>query len=140
VGSTRKTSIEIFTNRVTDGKPILYISDLETGGCRSGCSRVKAHADFEVIDIMGDMDPYPALLGIEWEFENHFIIDLKKELMNFDVEGVGVIQLLDPYQRLRFTEPTDDREEPGMLDQLYKLTTQRRQNYINPVTEGSMSW
>ena len=32
---------------------------------------------------MGDKDPYPALLGIDWDFENYAIIDLKKELMIF---------------------------------------------------------
>ena len=32
---------------------------------------VKAYIDFEVIDIMGDKDPYQTLLGIEWVFENY---------------------------------------------------------------------
>ena len=44
---------------------------------------VKTYTDFEVIDIMGDKDLYPALLGIDWAFENYAIIDLKKELMIF---------------------------------------------------------
>ena len=45
---------------------------------------VKTYMDFEVIDIMGDKDPYLALLGIDWDFENYAIIDLKKELMIFE--------------------------------------------------------
>ncbi|WP_160144215.1 retropepsin-like aspartic protease, partial [Parafrankia sp. Ea1.12] len=42
---------------------------------------VKTYADFEVIEIMGDKDPYPALLGIDWAYENYGIIYLKKETM-----------------------------------------------------------
>jgi len=34
----------------------------------------------------------------------------------------------------------DDREEPGVLDQLYTLTTGKREDYINPTAEGSVSW
>ena len=45
---------------------------------------VKTYTDFEVIDIMGDKDPYPALLGIDWAFEKYAIINLKKEMMIFE--------------------------------------------------------
>jgi len=38
------------------------------------------------------------------------IIILNKELMTFEVEGVGLIHPLDPYQGTRFTEPTNDQE------------------------------
>lgn len=79
-------------------------------------ARVKTHTEFEVIDIMGDKDPCLALLGIDWAYENYVIIDLKKELMVFEAEGLRVIQPLHPYRGPRFTEPTDDREEPAVLD------------------------
>ena len=36
-------------------------------------------ADFEVIEIIDDSRPYLALLGIEWEFENLTVINLKKK-------------------------------------------------------------
>nr|KUM49433.1 hypothetical protein ABT39_MTgene3982 [Picea glauca]QHR86974.1 hypothetical protein Q903MT_gene983 [Picea sitchensis] len=39
---------------------------------------VKTYADFEVIEIMGEKDPYPALLGIDWAFDNSTVIDLNK--------------------------------------------------------------
>ena len=39
---------------------------------------MKRHTEFEVIDIMGDKDPYPTLLGIDWTYENYVVIDLKK--------------------------------------------------------------
>ena len=77
---------------------------------------VKMHTEFKVIDIMGDKDPYLVLLRIDWTYENYVVIDLKKELMIFEVEGMRVIQPLDPYQGPRFTEPIDDMDEPGMLD------------------------
>ena len=100
---------------------------------------VKKHTEFEVIDIMGDKDPYPSLLGIGCAYKNYVVIDLKKELMIFEAKGLRVIQPLDPYQGPRFTEPIDDREELGMLDQLYILIVEKREDYINPTTGGSLS-
>lgn len=101
---------------------------------------VKTYTEFEVIYIMGDKDPYPTLLGIDWAYENYAIIDLKKEFMIFEVEGMRVIQPLDPYEGPRFTELVDDRDELGMLDQLYRLMTRKREDYINPIIGGSVSW
>jgi len=68
---------------------------------------------------MGDKDPYLELLGIDKAFENYAIIDIKRETMTFEVEGVRVIQPFGPYQGSRFNDPMDDREEPELLDQLY---------------------
>ena len=67
---------------------ILPIGRLE--GVEVDIAGVKTYIDFEVIDIMGDKDPYPALLGIDWAFENYAIIDLKKELMIFEDGEVWV--------------------------------------------------
>jgi hypothetical protein len=39
---------------------------------------VKTKVDFEVIDIMDESDPYPALLGIDWAFDNNVVLNLKK--------------------------------------------------------------
>jgi hypothetical protein len=39
---------------------------------------VRAFVDFEVIEIVDDSCPYPALLGIDWGFNNSTVIDLKK--------------------------------------------------------------
>ena len=44
---------------------------------------VKIMVDFQFIEIMGDKDPYPTLLGIDWAYENNAVIDLKKDTMNF---------------------------------------------------------
>ncbi len=45
---------------------------------------VKSLVDFEVIEIICDIKPYPVLLGIDWEFDNIFFINLKKRHMNFE--------------------------------------------------------
>ena len=67
---------------------IALIGRLE--GVKVDIAGVNTYTDFEVIDIMGDKDPYPALLGIDWAFENYAIIDLKKELMIFEDGEVWV--------------------------------------------------
>ena len=38
---------------------------------------VKSIAEFEVIEIVDDSNPYPALLGIEWAHDCNAIINLK---------------------------------------------------------------
>lgn len=35
-------------------------------------------SEFEVIEIMDDNNPYPSFLGMDWEFDNLAIINLKK--------------------------------------------------------------
>jgi hypothetical protein len=59
---------------------------------------IKIVDDFKVIEIMGEHDPYPTLLGIHWAYENYVVIDLKNETMNFESDGMKVNQPLDPYQ------------------------------------------
>jgi hypothetical protein len=54
-------------------------------------ARVKTVADFEVIKIMGDKDPFSVLLVIDWAYENYAVIDLKKDTMNFEAEGIKVV-------------------------------------------------
>ena len=39
---------------------------------------VSTFTDFEVIEIIDDSNPYPALLGIEWALDNHAVINLKR--------------------------------------------------------------
>ena len=57
---------------------------------------VRSLADFEVIEIIDDSTPYPALLGIDWAFENQVIINLKKKSVSFEGNGIWVIGPLDP--------------------------------------------
>lgn len=39
---------------------------------------VRIHVDFEVIEIVDDSNPYPALLGLDWAFEKLSLVNLKK--------------------------------------------------------------
>jgi hypothetical protein len=69
---------------------------------------VKTIVDFEFIEIMGDEDPYPALLGIDWVYENYSIIDLKRDTMMFESYGAKVVHPLDPYMGPRYIELVDN--------------------------------
>jgi hypothetical protein len=42
-------------------------------------ARVKIGVNFEVITIVVEKDIYPALLRIEWTYENYEIINLKSK-------------------------------------------------------------
>jgi hypothetical protein len=47
--------------------------------------------DFEVIEIVDGSKPYPTLLGLDWDFDNQTIIDLKKRQMIFEVEDLKLL-------------------------------------------------
>jgi hypothetical protein len=57
---------------------------------------VRTFADFEVIEIVDDSCPYPALLGIDWAFNNSTVVDLNKRRMTFERDDLRVITPLDP--------------------------------------------
>jgi hypothetical protein len=98
---------------------------------------VRTKADFEVIEIVDDTTPYPMLLGLDWAFNNQAIINLKTRKMTFELRDYRVIAPLNPSEGERFIEPTClDLEE---IDQLYR-TTVRDADYINPTTDGVLSW
>ena len=50
-------------------------------------ARAKVWAEFEVIQIVEDVDPYPALRGLDWAINMGVIINLKKISMVFESEG-----------------------------------------------------
>src|SRR5713226_10282018 len=56
---------------------------------------VRSFADFEVIEIIGNSRPYPALLGIDWAIGNMAVIDLKRRQMTFEDAQIWVIASLD---------------------------------------------
>jgi len=78
--------------------------------------------DFEVIEIIDDSTPYPALLGIDWAFDNQAIINLKKKTMSFEGNGIRVISPLDPTLGPRYTELITTKEEARNIDTVYQLT------------------
>ena len=97
---------------------------------------VSTFADFKVIEIIDDSNPYPALLGIEWAPDNDAVINLKKRQMNFEGKGLRVIVPLDPSQG--DTEPLKD-EDQDFLDHIYNITA-KEEDYVDPTTEGIMDW
>ena len=84
-----------------------------------------ALADFEVIEIVDDNNPYPALLGIDWSINMSGVINLKKRTLSFERKTLRVVVPLDPAEGLRYTERVRDYEESDDdLDQIYKITVQ----------------
>jgi hypothetical protein len=101
---------------------------------------VKTTVDFEVIEIMGDKDPYLDLLGIDWAYDNYVIIDPKRDTMTFEVDGIKVVQPLDLGLGPRYTELVDHNMESDALNQLYTITIGTRLDCINLTIYGSVSW
>jgi hypothetical protein len=77
---------------------------------------VKTTTNFEVIEIMGDKDPYPTLLRIDGAYENYVIIDLKRDTMAFEADEIKLVQPLDPCLGPRYIEPVDHSMESEALD------------------------
>jgi len=72
---------------------------------------VSALANFEVIEIVDDNNPYPTLLGIDWAVDMNGVINLKKLIMSFERKSLCVIVLLDPAEILHDIEPVRNYEE-----------------------------
>jgi hypothetical protein len=99
--------------------------------------RVRKFAYFEVIEIVDDNCPYPALLRIDWDFNNSIFVDLNKRRMTFEGDGLRVIAPLDLDEGHRYTKPIREEDHAYELENIYKLTT-RQQDYINPVVPESV--
>ena len=95
-------------------------------------AEVKVRADFEVIHIVEDADPYPALLGLDWAIDMGGIINLKKRIMVFENEGTRVIVPLYLAKGERYTNSMHEEED---VDHIYKLTMQDEDS-INPTADG----
>lgn len=65
---------------------------------------------------------------------------MKQETMNFEVNGVRVIQTFETYQGLRYTDPIHDAEDTNVLYQLYQLIVGQRYDFINPTVDGYLNW
>ena len=85
-----------------------------------------ALADFEVIEIVDDNNPYTALLGIDWATEMNGVINLKKCKIIFEKNSLRVVVPLDPAEGLRYTKPMREYESDNDLDFIYKITAQEK--------------
>ena len=58
---------------------------------------LRTYAEFEVINIVDDTNPYPALLGIDWAIDNQTIINFKKRILSFEDEEMRVVSPIDTF-------------------------------------------
>jgi hypothetical protein len=70
---------------------------------------VRTFSNFEVIEIVDDSFPYPAILGIDWAFNNSIVVDLKKRHMTFERDGFRFIAPLDPYEGHDTQNPSNNK-------------------------------
>lgn len=61
--------------------------------------------DFEVIELMDENTPYPALLAIDWATNMNGVINLKKRTMIFETKALCIIISLDPAKGPCYIEP-----------------------------------
>ena len=79
-------------------------------------------ADFEVIEIVDDNNPYPALLGIDRATDMNGIINMKKRKMIFEKKSLCVIIPLDSAEGSHYMEPVCDYEGDADQHCIYKIT------------------
>ena len=95
--------------------------------------------NFEVIEIVDDNNPYPALLGSNSATDMNGVIHLKKQKIIFENKPLCIIVPFNPAEGLRYTEPVHDYENDDDLDYNYKITA-RDQDWLNPTTDGWITW
>lgn len=96
-------------------------------------------AEFEVIEIVDDNNPYPTLLGIDWATNMNEVTNLKKHKMTFEKKSLRIVVPLDPAKVSCYTELMHEYESDDDLDYNYKITA-REQDWVNPTTDGRISW
>jgi hypothetical protein len=91
--------------------------------------------DFEFIEIMDEIQPCPTFMGLEWDFYNQMIINLKRREMIFEFGYLKVTTTLDPIEEKRYIEPVRGND----IDKLYNMTTWM-DDYVNPTADGFLIW
>lgn len=99
---------------------------------------IQSSADFEVIKLEDEIEPYPTLLGIEWDFDNNVIINLKKQTMMLESENLKLITLLD-MRGDRHTKLVKEEAEDENIGEMHNIRTQH-EDYFNPTINGEPSW
>jgi len=88
---------------------------------------------------MGDFDPYPTLLGIDWSFDKNVVLNLKKRHMSFETDTLHMIAPLDPNEEDIYHEPVDEDTCIYIIENIYKING-NREEYINPTVYGDLIW
>ena len=99
---------------------------------------LRKYAEFKVIDIVDDTNPYHALLGIDWEIENQTIIKFKKRILSFEGSEIRVVVPIDPIDGNWYLEPVHNEGKENYMDHLYKIMYSK-EGYINPTYDGKLS-
>ena len=100
---------------------------------------LRTYADFEVIDIVDDTNPYPALLGIDCVIDNETIINFKKIIFPFEDYEIRLVAPIDPLEGERYVELVNSEGQGNYLDRLYNIMSSR-DDYINPIADRNLSW
>ena len=100
---------------------------------------LRTFADFEVINIVDDTNPYHALLGIDWAMENQTIIKFKRRILSFEDDGMRVVAPLDLLEGQRYIELVFNEGQGDYLDNIYNVTA-LKEDYINSTADGNLSW
>ena len=101
--------------------------------------RLRTYADFELIDIFNDTNPYYSLWGIDWEIENQTIINFQKRILSFEYSELRVVAPIDLLEGQRYVEPVHSEGKENYLDQLYNIMSSN-EYYIFPTTDDKLSW
>ena len=99
---------------------------------------LRKFAYFEVINIVDDTKPYPALLGIDWAIDNQTIINFKKRILSFEDDEMRVVSPIDPLERQRYVKPVNSEGQGDYLDNIYNVST-LEDDYVNPRVNGNLS-
>jgi hypothetical protein len=100
---------------------------------------VKTKAEIEVIEIMDESDPYPALLEIDWAFDNNAVLNLKKCHMSFEFDTVRVVAPIYPYEGDHCNELVNEDAQSLRVENIYKVMG-CKEDYINPTANKELSW
>ena len=95
--------------------------------------------DFEVINIVDDTNPYPAMLGIDWDIDNQIITNFKKHILSFKDNEMRLVSPIDPLEGQRYVEPINNEGPYDYLDQIYNVTA-LQEDYINSTANGNLIW
>jgi hypothetical protein len=88
---------------------------------------------------MDESDTYPALLGIDWAFDNNVVLNLKKRQISFETNTLHVVTPLDPYEGDKYNEPVDEDVWSSIIENIYKILG-CREDYIKSPADGELSW
>jgi hypothetical protein len=93
---------------------------------------------FEVIEIMDDSKPYPYLLGIDEEFDNNVVLNLKKK-NSFETKTFHIIMPLYLIEGNIYNDPVNEDAHSSIIENIYNITGPR-EYYANHTTNGNLRW